>query len=125
MIDRIFEIHRQYWNLWIPIDAVNRRFITSLKIAMGEDPHYQKAEDVLPGNNKVLPVNFGKERKTMIAHLVALFEDHKVAVPEQFDKSAVALRSAIVNEYSLDKELSAYNDLTDAMRLSLRCFKIE
>ena len=81
-------------------------------------------DEVLPGNNKVLPVNFSKEHKTMIAHLVALFEDDKVAVPEKFDKLIIALRSAQVNEFSLMKEESAYNDLTDAMRLSLRCYKI-
>ncbi len=125
MIDRIFNFHREYFNLWIPIDAVNRGFITSLKIAFGENINYQSVDEVLPGNNKVLPISFSKEHKTMIAHLVALFEDHKVAVPQQFDKLVVALRTAQVNEYSLDKESSSYNDLTDAMRLSLRCYKIQ
>jgi len=37
----------------------------------------------------------------------------------------IALRSAVVSEYSLDKEKSAYNDLTDSLRLSLQSFKIE
>ena len=120
MIDKIFEIHRQYWNVWIPIDAVNRGFITSLKIAMGENINYQSVDEVLPGNNKVLPVNFSKEHKTMISHLATLFNDHKVAVDPQFDKLIIALKTAVVNEYSLDKEQSSYNDLTDALRLSLK-----
>ena len=51
----------------------------------------------LPGNNKVLPVNFSNEHKTMIAHLVALFEDRKVAGPEKFDKLIVALKTAVVS----------------------------
>ena len=104
MIDRIFEIHRQYFNLWIFIDASARGFITSLKIAMGENPHYQSVDEVHPGNNKILPISFSKEHKTMISHLVALFEDHKVAVSEKHDKLLISLRTAQVNEFSLMKE---------------------
>jgi hypothetical protein len=125
IIDRVFEFHRQYWNLWIPIDASNRGFITSLKIAFGESINYQSVDEVHPGNNKVLPINFSKEHKTMISHLVSLFNNHHIAIPKEFDKLIVALKSAIVNEYSLDKELSVWNDLTDAMRLSLRMYKIQ
>ena len=62
----------------------------------------------------------------MISHLASLFNDGYVGVPEEFDKLVVALRSAVVNEYSLDrKKQSAYNDLTDSLRLSLRCYKIQ
>ena len=125
MIDLIFNFHREYFNLWIPIDAVNRGFITSLKIAFSESINYEHAEDVLPSNNIVLPVNFSKEGKSMISHLAQLFNEHKVAVDPQFDKLIIALRTAIVNEYSLDKESTSYDDLFDALRLSLRCYKIQ
>ena len=124
MVDLIFDFHRQYHNLWIPIDAANRGFITSLKIAFGENINYQSVHEVLPGNNKVLPINFSNEHKTMIAHLVALFEDHKVAVPEKFDKLIVALKTAVVSEYTLDKESTSYDDLLDSLRLSLKCYKV-
>ena len=92
MIDLIFNFHREYFNLWIPIDAVNRGFITSLKIAFSESINYEHAEDVLPSNNIVLPVNFSKEGKSMISHLAQLFNEHKVAVDPQFDKLIIALR---------------------------------
>jgi hypothetical protein len=61
----------------------------------------------------------------MISHLASLFNDGYVGIPEQSDKLIIALRSAVVSEYSLDKEQSAYNDLTYSLRLSLRSFKIE
>jgi len=35
-----------------------------------------------------------------------------------------ALRTAFAKELSLDKNVSAYNDLTDALRLSLRAYSI-
>ena len=47
------------------------------------------------------------------------------AIPKEFDKLIIALKSAVVNEYSLDKEQSVWNDLTDALRLSLRMYKIQ
>ena len=61
----------------------------------------------------------------MISHLASLFNDGYVGIPEQSDKLIIALRSAVVSEYSLDKEQSTYNDLTDSLRLSLQSFKIE
>ncbi len=125
IIDKIFDFHRKYWNMWIPIDAANRGFITSLKIAFGENINYQSVDEVHPGNNKVLPINFSKEHKTMISHLVTLFNEHHIAIPKEFDKLIIALKSAVVNEYSLDKEQSVWNDLTDALRLSLRMYKIQ
>ena len=48
MIERIFEIHRQYHNLWIFVDGAARGFITSLKIAFNENPNYERVEDVIP-----------------------------------------------------------------------------
>jgi hypothetical protein len=125
MVERIFEIHRKFHNLWIPIDAANRGFITSLKIAFGESISYAKPEDVSPSNNKVLPVNFSTEHKSMITHLVALFEDHKVAVSQEHDKLIIALKTAQVQEFNLLKDETAHDDLLDALRLSLRCYKIQ
>jgi hypothetical protein len=47
-----------------------------------------------------------------------------MAVPQQFDKLIVALKTAVVNEYSLDKESTSYDDLLDSLRLSLKCYKV-
>ena len=110
MIDRIFDIHRQYHNCWIFCDAAARGFITSLKIAMGENPNYERVEDVLPGNNKVIPVAFSTTHKQMISHMAQLFNDEYIGVAEKFDKLIISLKTAVVNEYSLDKESTSYDD---------------
>ena len=60
----------------------------------------------------------------MLSHLESLFNTHKVAVSPEFDKLVIALKTAVVNEYSLDKESTSYNDLFDAMRLSLKCYNV-
>ena len=102
------------------IDAVNRGFITSLKIAFGESIHYETAESVSPSNAKVLPVNFSKENKSMVSHLANLFNSHKIAIREKYRDLIISLKTAIVNEFSYDKESSSYTDLFDSLRLSLR-----
>ena len=45
-------------------------------------------------------------------------------VAEKYDKLIVSLKTAVVNEYTLDKESTSYNDLFDSLRLSLRCYNI-
>jgi hypothetical protein len=124
LVNRIFEIHRQYHNLWIFVDGAARGFITSLKIAFNENPNYERAEDVSLQTNKIIPVNFSTEHKTMISHLAQLFNDEYIAIPEKFDKLIISLKTAVVNEYSLDKESTSYNDIFDACRLSLKAYNI-
>jgi hypothetical protein len=124
MIDRIFEIHRQYHNLWIFVDAAARGFITSLKIAFNENPNYEKVEDVSPHSNKIIPVAFNKDHKQMISHLAMLFNEEYMAIPEKFDKLIISLKTAVVNEYTLDKESTSYDDIFDAARLSLKAYNI-
>ena len=124
MIERIFEIHRQYHNLWIFVDSAARGFITSLKIAFNENPNYERVEDVLPGNNKIIPVAFSTSHKQMISHLAMLFNEEYIGVAEKYDKLIISLKTAVVNEYTLDKESTSYNDLFDSLRLSLWCYNI-
>jgi hypothetical protein len=48
-----------------------------------------------------------------------------LAIPEKFDKLILSLRTAYANEYSLDKEQTSYDDLFDALRLSLKAYKMK
>jgi hypothetical protein len=47
-----------------------------------------------------------------------------IAIREKFDKLIISLKTAVVNEYSLDKEATSYNDLLDGLRLSLKAYNI-
>ena len=53
----------------------------------------------------------------MLAHLHMLVNKEYLAIPEQFDKLIISLRTAYANEYSLDKTQSSYSDTLDALRL--------
>lgn len=74
---------------------------------------------------KLLPVNFVTEHKQVLAHLHMLINKEYLAIPEQFDKLIISLRTAYVNEYSLDKEQTSYSDSIDALRLSCKMYKMK
>ena len=70
---------------------------------------------------RVLPVNFSTENKQMLAHLHILINKEYLAIPKEWDKLIISLRTAYANEYSLDREQTSYSDTLDALRLSARC----
>lgn len=60
----------------------------------------------------------------MISHMAMLFNQNNITVPEKFSKLIISSKTCIVNENTLDKELTSYDDMLDAMRLGLRAYKI-
>jgi hypothetical protein len=42
-----------------------------------------------------------------------------IAIDKRFDKHLAGLRTAVANEYKLDKEVTSYDDIVDAFRLAL------
>jgi hypothetical protein len=71
----------------------------------------------------VIPIQFNKEHKNMLAHTKELEKYHngQVAIhPARQSKLVTTLRTAVENgEGSLDKQATSHNDLFDAFRLSL------
>ena len=54
-----------------------------------------------------------EETETDGTSLIAIHKD-------RFHKLITSLRTAVVNEYKLDKEQTSFNDILDAFRLSLQ-----
>ena len=72
---------------------------------------------------KIVPVNFKSEHKAMLVHCKMILEDDrgKLAInPDKFHKLITALRTAVDNDGTLDKEATSYNDIFDAFRLALK-----
>ena len=46
-----------------------------------------------------------------------------ISIHPRFEKFITSLRTAVANEYKLSKEETSYNDILDALRLSLCFFK--
>lgn len=110
-------------NRWYIVDGSNRGFITELKIKFGEPTDYEKY-DIDPESMEVIPVNFSTEHKNMLSHLHLMVNKEYLAIPEKYDKLIVSLRTAYAKEYSLDKEQTSYDDMIDALRLSLKGYSI-
>ena len=73
---------------------------------------------------EVIPVNFSTEHKNMLSHLHLMVNEEYLVIPEKYDKLIVSLRTAYAKEYSLDKEQTSYDDMIDALRLSLKGYSI-
>ncbi len=61
----------------------------------------------------------------MLFHLYLNINKGYLAIPEKYDKLIVSLMTAQAKEYSLDKEQTSYDDLLDALRLSLKGYHIK
>jgi hypothetical protein len=123
--DLCFDLHRKYQNTWFFVDGANRGFITQLKVDFGESVNWEKSQEVSPQSNRVLPVNFMTDHKQMLTHLHLLINKEYLAIPKEYDKLILSLRTAIASEYTLDKEATSYDDLLDAFRLSLKAYKVD
>ena len=94
-----------------------------MKVAFNESLNWEK-QGPNPEAMEVLPVNFATEHKQMLAHLHMLVNKEYLAIPEQFDKLIISLRTAYAKEYSLDKEQTSYSDSIDALRLACKMYKM-
>jgi hypothetical protein len=102
-----------------------RSLITELKIALDENINYEKAEEVSLHNNRIIPINFVSEHRQLLQHLYSLISNQYLCIPQSMDKVIISLKSAVANEYSLDKTQSSYNDTLDALRLAIRPFNFD
>ena len=54
---------------------------------------------------------------------IFLLHGKSIAInPDKFDKLITALRTAVDNDGTLDKEATSYNDIFDAFRLALKFY---
>jgi Terminase RNaseH-like domain len=134
MLSTVYSLMSKYNVDKVYIDGANPSFIRSLKLQIGEDPDYDKviaryrAEKL--GDNwsqdmKIVPVNFNSEHKAMLGHCKMVLENDggRIAInPDKFDKLITALRTAIDNDGTLDKEATSYNDIFNAFRLALKFY---
>ena len=141
MINRIWEIKQKCGYISnIYVDASTPEIVQALKREFNEPFNQQYLSDQIAQCKKynlhiedrmlVVPIPFSIEGAKMLQHAKWLMEETDedgsslIAIhKERFDKLVTALRTAVANEYKLDKEVSIFNDLLDAFRLSLTFYK--
>jgi hypothetical protein len=138
MLSTVYGLMSKYQVDKVYIDGANPSFIKSLKLQIGEDADYDKViaryrsegfgDDAALADMKVVPVNFNKQHKAMLGHCKMILEQEpgKIAINlDKFDKLITALRTAVYNDGTLDKEATSYNDIYDAFRLALKFYHFE
>ncbi len=126
IVKKVWSIYKEYGhNTWVMVDGSARGVITQLKIAFDEYVNYKKAEDVSLHANRIIPVNFVSEHKLLLQNLYSLVANEYLCIPESMEKIIISLKSAVANEYSLDKTQSNYNDTLDSLRLACRPFHFD
>jgi hypothetical protein len=140
MINRIWEIKQQCGYISnIYCDAANPEVWESLKREFDEPYNNQYVRDQFAYCKKynlhiedkmiVVPVPFSVEGAHMLQHAKWLMEETDedgsslIAIDKRFDKLLTGLRTAVANEYKLDKEVTSYDDIVDAYRLALTFYK--
>jgi hypothetical protein len=134
MINRIVGIRNTFGVHKIFVDAANPEIISSLKRGIGGEPpdyeaHLTRIKQKKLGDPvyhmDVLPVSFNSEGKEMLGHTKLMLDRGKLAIhPTKFHKLIIALRTAVARDGVLFKDETAHNDILDALRLSLRYYRM-
>ncbi|MDR4510132.1 MAG: hypothetical protein MRJ93_00305 [Nitrososphaeraceae archaeon] len=119
--DILFKLHTEIRFCSFFLDGANRGAVNECKSKFGESLEWDKAEDINPDDNHILPVNFTKYHKSMLEHTYHLLVKHKLAIPKQYSRLETALRTAwATNGWDLDKDQTLEDDSIDALRLALK-----
>jgi hypothetical protein len=65
-----------------------------------------------------------KEHISMLGNCKMLFDQNCIAVSPSLDKMVTALRTAVAESMRLSKDVSQFNDLTDALILACQEYKL-
>jgi hypothetical protein len=116
----------QSWGIdTVQIDASAPEFIKLLKQRIGERLDYENIEPERFKTQKIKPIPWNKEGRAMLQNAVILMERGFVAIHPRNESLLTSLRTAIAEDYRLDKDQTVSNDVFDAWLLSLRPFRME
>ncbi len=135
MLDRVWEIKRDYGISAVYVDAANPAIWSSLK-KMFNEPYadsyvfeklaYCRKHNLDPADYmRIVPTPFSIEGRKMLQNAKSLLEDPKqfILIHPMFDKLLISLRTAVATEYKLQKDQTSYNDILDSFMLSLQYYK--
>jgi hypothetical protein len=137
MVDKILQLKESCGYVGnIYVDAANPEIWGTLKREFGEryDKQYIKEQIAyckkfglyIEDHMFIVPVPFAIEGAQMLQHCKLLLENENniVAINPKFGKLITSLRTAVANEYDLDKEATSFNDLMDAFRLAMTFYRL-
>jgi hypothetical protein len=127
IVNLCWDIWKQYGFMnciWF-LDGSNRSMVNLMKIRWDESLDWETSEELSPELVKTIPVNFNTKHKEMLGNLHAVVSKNYFAIDPKYDKLLTSLRTAYARELTLDKNQTSYDDLLDALRLSLKGYNIK
>ena len=128
IVQKCWDIYKKYgyMNTAFFIDGSNAAVTNLLKIKFGESLYWQQIKDFGKNSNiKIRPISFNSEHKNMLSNLHAVVTKQYLAIPEKYTELITSLRTAYAKELDLDKKQTSYDDLLDALRLSLKAYNFQ
>ena len=141
MISEVWDLKQKCGHVSnIYCDAANPEVVQALKREFEErwDEQYIKEQFAFCRKHNlhiedrmfIVPVPFSVEGAKSLQHAKWLLDEREedgsslIQIDrERFHKLVTALRTAVANEYKLDKEVSVFNDILDAFRMALTFYK--
>lgn len=117
--DKMWDMYQKYGpNTHFFVDGSNAGAVNEIKVKFGEGlgwrDRYKKG---VSKSERIHPVNFATEHEDMLKQMYDMVAKGVLAVPSIYDKLIIAMRTAQVKEWKLDKEESVNHDYLDACRL--------
>jgi hypothetical protein len=134
MVTKVANIAQSYEEIRVYVDGSQPEYIRALKQRLGERTDYdsfiarKRQELHLPPRKeltcenymKIIPVNFINTHENMLSKLRAFLEAGMIVIPADFKELIISLQTAVVDEDKLQKDQTTYDDMLDALRLSLQ-----
>jgi hypothetical protein len=111
-------------------DSSNPSLIRALKMAIGEKAKYGDMEKkelerkIYHGNMVICPVPFNTKAREMMYSLKELVDSGLMVIHEKQRNVIDCMKSAVVVNEKIQKELTSHDDLLDALRLSISNYPI-
>jgi hypothetical protein len=112
------------------VDGSNPAFARALKNSLGEYPNYGKFDKkdlerkIYHGDMLVCPIAFNTKAREMMYNLKEFVDKGLLVIHEKQNTVVECLKSAVIINEKLDKELSAHDDLFDSMRLAFSGYRM-
>jgi len=128
IVERVFEFIVKYQPVKIYVDAASPAIIKALKIAINEEPEYEKVitqakhdKVRISDRMRIIPIGFGPEGKRMLATLQSFVNSGCLRIRPQYDKLITQMRTAKEVNGLLDKSV-IQSDSFDALRLACNLY---
>jgi len=126
--DRAHEYSVEYGaNTHFFIDGSNRGSVNQIKRKFGEPLTGWDKDKQFVRSERIHPIHFGvnREHVELLRNMYILASKNKLAINKHYDKLLVSMRTAVAEDFDLDKDETVNDDHIDAARLMCKGIQLQ